>query len=74
MGLYTTDDVTNLEQWAVDSRAARNSPEMRVEEPDISRNLKVFLRVMLNPQWKAALCVGALVTGGPAWTTEGLPG
>ena len=49
MGFYTLDDLTKLEQWAVDSRAARNNPELRVE-PEISRNMKVFLRVVLGQQ------------------------
>ena len=51
MVFYTTVDVTNLGLSALDSRAARSSPELRVEEPEISRNLKVFLRVMLGSQW-----------------------
>ena len=55
MGFYTVDDLTELEQWAVDSRAARNNPELRVEEPDISRNMKVFLRVTLGQQWEHKL-------------------
>ena len=55
MGFYTSDDLMELEQWAVDARAFRNQPELRVEEPDISRNLKVFLRLALGPQWKLCL-------------------
>ena len=51
MGFYTTYDVTNLEQSAVDSGIARNSPELRVEEPDISRIMKVFFRVTLGAEW-----------------------
>ena len=51
MGFYTLDDLTELEQWAVDTRAARNNPQLRVEEPDISRKMKVFPRVTLGQQW-----------------------
>ena len=52
MGFYTLDDLTEFEQWAVDSRAARDNPELRVEEPGISRNIKVFRRVTLGQQWE----------------------
>ena len=31
MGFYTLDDLTELEQWADDSRAARKNTELRVE-------------------------------------------
>jgi len=55
MGVYTSDDLVELEQCTVDSTAARNKPELRVEEPEISRNLKVFLRVMLGPHWELCL-------------------
>ena len=55
MGFYTSDDLTELEQWAVDARAARNQPELRVEEPEISHNLEVFLKFTLGPQWELKL-------------------
>ena len=55
MGFYILDDLTELEQWAVDSRAARNNPELRVEEPGISRNMKVFLRITLGLRWEHKL-------------------
>ena len=55
MGFNTLDDLTELEQWAVDSRAARNNPELQVEKPDISHNMKMFLRVMLGQQWEQKL-------------------
>ena len=50
MGFYTHDDIVDLEQWSVDSRAARADPTNRVEEPDISPNLKTFLRYTLGAQ------------------------
>ena len=52
MSFYTMDDPAELKQWAVDSRAARDNPELRVEEPEVSRNLKVFLRVIWCRQWE----------------------
>ena len=55
MGFYTLDDLTELEQWAVNSRAARNNLELQVEEPEVSRNMKVFLQVMLGQQWEHKL-------------------
>ena len=50
MGFYTFDDLTQLEQWAVDARAARNQSELRVEEAEISHNLEVFLKFTQGPQ------------------------
>ena len=55
MGFCSVDDFTELEEWAVDSRVTRSQPESRVEEPEISRKLKVFLRVMLGTQWELKL-------------------
>ena len=55
MGFYTLDDLTELKQWAVDSRATRNNPELRVVKPEISRNMKVFLGVTLSQQWEHKL-------------------
>ena len=55
MGFYTPDDLVELEQWAVDARAARNQPDLRVEELEVSRNLKVFLRFNLGSQWDLCL-------------------
>ena len=42
MGFYTHDDVVDLEKWTVDARAARTNPAIRIEEPEVSPNLKVF--------------------------------
>ena len=55
MGFNTLDDLTELEQWAVGSRTARSNPELPVEEPENSRNMKVFLRVTLGQQWEHKL-------------------
>ena len=55
MGFYTNDDLTELEQWAVDSRAARANPTSRIEEPDVSPNLKTFLRYVYGTQWEVKL-------------------
>ena len=51
MGFYNSDDLAEMEQRAVDPRAARYQPELRVEELEISHNLKVSLKFTLGPQW-----------------------
>ena len=55
MGFYTLDDLTELEQKTVDSRAARANPASRIEEPDVSPNLKTFLRYVYGTQWEVKL-------------------
>ena len=55
MGFYTLDDIADLEQWAVEARAAFSQPELRVEEPEVSHNLKVSLKFTLGPQWELKL-------------------
>ena len=55
MGFYTHDDVVELEQLTVDARAARTNPAIRIEEPEIWSNLKVFLRITLGAQWEIKL-------------------
>ena len=55
MGFYTHDDLTEFEQWTADSRAARANPTSRIEEPDISPNLKTFLRYVYGTQWEVKL-------------------
>ena len=55
MGFYTYDDLTELEQWSVDARAARADPASRIEEPEVSPNLKVFLRYVYGTQWEVKL-------------------
>ena len=55
MGFYTHVDLVDLEQWTVDARAARANPATRIEEPEVSPNLKVFLRFTLGAQWEVKL-------------------
>ena len=55
MGFYSSDDLAELEQWAIDARAARNQPGLRVEEPGISHNLEVFSNFTLGSQWELKL-------------------
>ena len=55
MGFYTHDDLTEVEQTTVDARAARADPTNRIEEPDVSPNLKVFLRYVYGTQWEVKL-------------------
>ena len=52
MGFYTHDDLVDWKQWSVDSRAARAEPTSRIYEPDISLNLKTFLRYTLGAPWE----------------------
>ena len=51
IGFYTHDDVVKLQHWTMDSRAARTNPASRIEEPQVSPNLKAFLRSTLGAQW-----------------------
>ena len=55
MGFYTHDDLVELEQWTVDARAARRDPAARIEEPEVSPNLKIFLRYVYGSQWEVKL-------------------
>ena len=55
MGFYTHDDLVELEQCAVDARASRGDPTSRIEELDVSPNLKTFLRRTLGVQWEVRL-------------------
>ena len=55
MGSYTHDDVVDLEQWTVDPGAVRTNPATRIEEPEVSPNLKVLLRFTLGAQWEVKL-------------------
>ena len=48
MGFYNHDDVVDLEQWTVDARAARANPAARIEEPEISPNLKGIFEVYIR--------------------------
>jgi len=55
MGFYTYEDLVELEQWTVDARAARRNPAARIEEPEVSPNLKIFLKYVYGTQWEVKL-------------------
>ena len=55
MDFYSADDLTELEQWAVDARSLRGTPGLRLEEPDIPHDMKTFVRYTLGPQWELKL-------------------
>ena len=48
MGFYTHDDVVEPERWTVDARAARTNPAIRIEEPEVSPNLKSLFKVHIT--------------------------
>ena len=50
MGFYTADFLDDLEYWANRSRDLRRVSSAFTEEPDISDNLKLFLKYTLGPQ------------------------
>ena len=52
MGFYSADDLTELEQWAVDEMSLRCTPGLRLEEPEVPQNMETFLRYTLGPQWE----------------------
>ena len=55
MNFYTYEDLTELKQWAVGARAARRDPAARIEEPEVSYNLKIFLIYVYGMQWEIKL-------------------
>ena len=55
MGFFTHDDIIDLEQWALDAWAARANATTRMEEPDVSPNLKTFLGYTLGTQCEVKL-------------------
>ena len=55
MAFYTYDDLTELEQWTVYSRASRADPTSRTDEPEVSPNLKTFLCYVFGTQWEVKL-------------------
>ena len=57
MGFYTYEDLVGLEQWTVDARAARRDPAARIEEPQVSYNLKIFLKYVYGMQWEISCFV-----------------
>ena len=52
MNFYTYSDLEELQQWAVGARAARRDPAARIEEPEVSYNLKIFLKYVYGLQWE----------------------
>ena len=44
MAFFTSDDLIDLEQLAVDAQSLRGTPDLRLEEPEISPKLKTILR------------------------------
>ena len=52
---YTYEDPSELEQWTVDARATRRDPAARIEEPEVSYNLKIFLIYVYGRQWEIKL-------------------
>ena len=55
MNFYTYTDLDELKQWAVGARAARRDPAARIEEPEVSYNLKIFLTYVYGRQWEIKL-------------------
>ena len=55
MNFYTYEDLSELEQWTVDARAARRDPAARIEETEVSYNLKIFLIYVYGRQWEIKL-------------------
>ena len=55
MGFYTYEDLVGLEEWTVDARAAPRDPAARIEEPEVSYNLKIFLKYVYGMQWEIKL-------------------
>ena len=51
MGFYTDGNNDDLEYWANRSRDLRRVSGSFAEEPDISDNLKLFLKNTVAPQW-----------------------
>ena len=52
MGFLSADDITELEQWALDDQSLRGTPDLRLEELEISANFKTFLKFVWGHQWE----------------------
>ena len=55
MGFYTADDIDDLKYWANRSRDLRRVSGSFPEEPEISDDLKLFLKYTMGPQWQFKL-------------------
>ena len=52
MNFYSADDITELQQWAVDAQSLWRTPDLRLEEPKISANFKIVLKFIWGHQWE----------------------
>ena len=52
LGFLTSDDFVDLEQWTVDAQSLRGTPDLRLEESEISANLGAVLQFIWGHQWK----------------------
>ena len=52
MGFFSADDITELEKWAVEAQSLRGTPDLRLEEPELSANCKTFLNFVWGHQWE----------------------
>ena len=55
IGFYSADDIDYLEYWANRSRDLRRMSGSFAEDPEISDNLKLFLKYTPGPQWQFKL-------------------
>ena len=55
MGFSPADDLNDVELWDNRLRDLRRVSGVFPEEPDISHNLKLFLKYTLGPQWQFKL-------------------
>ena len=55
MGFFTSDNLIDLGKWTVDAPSLRGTPDLRLEEPEISPNLKTLLRYTWGAQWEHKL-------------------
>ena len=71
MRFFTADDNAELEQWVVDAQSLWGTPDLRLEEPEISVNFKTFLKFIWGRQWELKFIQPA--GGGPHLQAEGMP-
>ena len=52
MVFFISDDLIDLEQWAaVDAQSLRGTPDLCLQEQEISANSKTFFNFSWGPQW-----------------------
>ena len=71
LGFYTKDNFVNLEQWAVNSRGLRWTPDYPLEERETSPNLKNLSP--LHNRSAVGNQTGAPCGGSPHLSVAGLP-